>query len=41
MLFYLQVCEAAKMSSPRVRRRGIERLYSAEDEVLDKVVQEV
>lgn len=29
------------MSSPRVRRRGIERLYSAEDEVLDKVVQEV
>ncbi|KAG8196597.1 hypothetical protein JTE90_014158 [Oedothorax gibbosus] len=28
------------MSSPRVRRRGIQRLYSAEDEVLDKVVQE-
>lgn len=28
------------MSSPRVRRRGITRMYSAEDEVLDKVVQE-
>lgn len=28
------------MSSPRVRRRGIQRLYSAEDEVLDKIVQE-
>ncbi|GFX03758.1 hypothetical protein TNCV_2113301 [Trichonephila clavipes] len=29
------------MSSPRVRRRGIQRLYSAEDEVLDKIVQEL